>query len=265
MRPLLDLLYRLRFLLLFILLETVCVILIYNHATLRDNVVFTSAGTVSGAVRNVCKSVSDYFGLKDENARLANEIAGLRAELYELRDSLAEAVIPSGNDTIVVARVIDNVVNRNENFITINKGASDGVAPGMGVCADNGVAGVVYKVSDNYAVVMSLLNSNSKISCRVRSHNVFGFVRWTGGDTRSVSMTDLPSRPDIRKGDTIETSGFSESFRQGLVIGYVSDIDNTEDGQPRIVVRLASDLVSLGYVYINKGFFPEELSSLTEY
>ena len=45
----------------------------------------------------------------------------------------------------------------------------------------------------------------------------------------------------------------------------ITDIENTEDGQPRIVVRLASDLVSLGYVYINKGFFPEELSSLTEY
>lgn len=265
MRPLLDLLYRLRFLLLFILLETVCVILIYHHAGLRDNVVFTSAGAVSGSVRNVCRSVSDYFGLRDENERLANEIAGLRSELDELRDRLSEAALPAGDDTIVVARVIDNVVNRNENFITINKGAKDGVAEGMGVCAEKGVAGVVYKVSDNYAVVMSLLNSNSKVSCRVRNRDVFGFVRWNGGNTNSVSLTDLPSRPDIRQGDTIETSGFSESFRQGLVVGYVSDVTDTGDGQSHIDVRLAADLVSLGYVYINKGFFPEELDSLTEY
>lgn len=250
---------------LFLALEAVCMMLLHRHATMRDNVVFTTAGTVSGFVNRVSSSVSSYFSLRKENDRLSSEIASLRSQLYELRDSAEVASLPDAGEGFAVARVINNTINRQQNFITIDKGSGDGIAEGMGVCGLDGVVGVVYKVSRGYALVMPLLNRNSHISCKVIGQETFGFLSWNGGDPHIANLIDLPSRSGVAVGDTVLTSGYSSIFPKGLPIGKICSVNNDEIGNPEVFVELATDFSRLNYVYVNTNTVPDDLSEISDW
>ena len=263
MQTLLDFLVRFRYLLLFLFLETVCVILMSRHADMRDNVVFSTAGSVSGLVCELSSSVSDYFGLRTENRKLVEEIASLRAQLYELRDSAELAALPKRSDSSVsVARVIDNTVNRNRNFITIDKGSFDGIVPGMCVYESLGAVGIIYKVSHHYALVLPLINTDSNLSCKVRSEDCFGFLKWDGNDVRNSFLTDLPSHCGVEVGDTVETSGFSTVFPRGIPVGTVIDVRENDASSPQVTVRLAVDFSRLEFVYVGTDVVSSELTTL---
>lgn len=264
MRSPLDFLVKLRYLLLFLALEAVCMILLHRHATMRDNVMFTSAGTVSGFVNEISSTISSYFGLRKENDRLSAEIATLRSQLYELRDSAEIAGLPAVSDGFVVARVINNTLNRQQNYITIDKGSKDGISEGMGVCGLEGVVGVIYKVSSGYALIIPLLNRNSHVSCKVTGQDTFGFISWNGGDPHIAKLTDLPTRSGVAVGDTVLTSGFSSIFPKGLWIGTVCSVNDDETGNPEVFVELATDFSRLNYVYVNTMTVPEDLSELSD-
>lgn len=236
-------------------------VLISRHSGLRDNVAFTTASSVGGFVSTVGSSVSGYFGLKNENERLAGEVSELRGELYALRDYISRAGLPSycDADSVMVARVINNTVNRTQNYITIDKGSDDGLKEGMGVYESRGVVGIVYRMSSRYALVMPLLNTNSNISCSVKGRGSLGFLKWTGGDVYSALLTELPSRSGVSVGDTVVTSGFSKALPKDLLVGYVTSVGKADDGSPQVVVGLSVDFCDIGYVYISKGGLPDDL------
>lgn len=265
MQTLLDFLVKFRHLLLFLLLEAVCIVLMFRNADLRGNVVFSTAGSVSGLVCRTSSSIEDYFGLRKENSRLAEEISCLRSQLYELRDSaeLAALIPDESVYSVSAARVIDNTVNRNQNFITIDRGSIDGLAEGMCVYESAGAVGVIYKVSRHYALVMPLINTNSNISCKIRSKDSFGFLKWDGDDVHYSLMTDLPSRSGVQVGDTVETSGFSSVFPKGIPVGVVRRVRESDASSPEVMVELAVDFSRLQFVYVGTDAVSAELSELT--
>lgn len=264
MRSLLDFLVRIRFFLFLVLLEAVCMALISRHRELRDNVAFTTAGRVGGFVSTLSSSVTAYVGLKEENRRLAGEVAELRGELYILRDCLSLSELPSGGDSIFVARVINNSINRKQNYITIDKGSDDGLQEGMGVYDSRGVVGIVYRMSAGYALVVPLVNTNSNVSCSIKGRGSLGFLRWNGSDVYSASLTELPSRSGISVGDTVVTSGYSKAFPKDLPVGYVTSVGKAEDGSPLVIVGLSVDFSNLGYVYVGKGSLSDDIPEITE-
>ncbi len=62
------------------------------------------------------------------------------------------------------AKVINNSVNFQNNYFTIHRGEKQGIRKDMGVISPSGVAGTVIFTSENMAVVMSLLHSQSRQS-----------------------------------------------------------------------------------------------------
>ena len=262
MRTPLDFFIRLRSLLVFIVLEAVCMVLINRHNHLRDNVVFTTAGSLGGAVVNISSSVAGYFGLRAENDALARENARLLSELYMLRDSAELSLLPESSDSVLTARVCGNSVNRDQNFITIDKGSTDGIDDGMPVSNSDGVIGIVYRTGRHYSLVMPLINVKTNISARVRGDECFGFVKWNGGDIGSVLLTNLPSNSAVAVGDTIETSGFSSVFPKGVPIGLVTDVRKAEGAGLEVNVVPFADFARLGYVFVGLSRPSGELSEL---
>ena len=134
MRSLLDFLIRHSYVFLFILLETLSLVLLFGLNDRQNTAFLTSANSVSGTLFEWRTGVSQYFGLRKENARLADENALLREQLYALKDSGNTNFSKSmGTGGVVVARVIDNSVRRDDNYITIDKGRIDGVRQVPGV------------------------------------------------------------------------------------------------------------------------------------
>ena len=134
MRSLLDFIVRHSYVFLFILLETLSLVLLFGFNDRQNEAFMTSANVMSGTLLEWRTDVEHYFGLRKENAGLMEENARLRSLLYELTDSqYVETERRLSSEGVIVARVIDNSVRKDDNYITIDKGKRDGIAPGMGV------------------------------------------------------------------------------------------------------------------------------------
>ena len=187
-----------------------------------------------------------YLRLPEENAALVRRNIVLQQQNDLLRHgNLPKSLLRNG-DTIasftlpvnetgeaysqIEARIIDNSVRKRDNMLVINVGSDDGVAPEMGVVSGTGVVGIVSAVTSHYALVMSVLNSHSSISCRLRGTEYFGYLKWKGGSPLRACMDDVPRHAHIKKGDIVETSGFSAVFPAGIFLGRVAEIKNSSDG-----------------------------------
>ena len=175
-----------------LLLEGLSFVLLFQFNHYHQSVWVTSANGVIGRVYAWENSFLSYITLGQSNRDLMRRNLILEHNNEELRRQLAflhhdstlterlQAERLSGID-FVEARVISNSVLHRNNFLTINKGEADGVRSEMGVVCGTGIVGIVYMTSPHYSIVQPLLNSHSRISCRLRGSKYFGYLRWEGG------------------------------------------------------------------------------------
>ena len=264
MRSLLDFIVRHSYVFLFILLETLSLVLLFGFNDRQNEAFMTSANVMSGTLLEWRTGVEQYFGLRKENAGLLEENARLRSMLYELTDSqYVETERALSSEGVAVARVIDNSVRKDDNYITIDKGRRDGIAPGMGVYSSDGVVGSVMMAGNRYSIIMPVLNGNTSISCKIKGSESFGFLEWQGGDPYIAQVKDMPYHSAVRRGDTIVTTGFSSVFPEGIPVGAVTNVERSSNGYTlKISTRLAVDMSDLRWVYVHLRTADAEIDGL---
>lgn len=259
MRNLLNFLSRYSNLIVFILLEAVSVYLLTTAEGYHSSRLIGGIRGASTAIEGKISGVSDYIGLYDQNARLAAENMRLRNQVERYSHSLSIDSIKPEPDTLISdyeyisARVVNNSVNKQHNFITINKGKRDGLEPEMALIGPEGVAGIIVSVTDNFSYAMSVLNLEFRMSARLRKEGYYGSLQWDGHDTRKALLNEIPYHVSVAPGDTVETSGFSAIFPVGILVGTVSDIDESGGDFYTIIVDLSTDFRRLGFVYAVKS------------
>lgn len=271
MRALFDFFIRHGSAFLFVLLEGLSLLILFSFGDTRNLLIFSSAGTISGSIMKARSSIGQYFSLREENTGLALENAMLlervrqyEADSMEIVREQAEILLSNPEQT-VLARVIDNSVRHDDNYVTIDRGMIDGVEEGMGVYDSHGAVGIVMIAGSRYSIVLPILNSRTSISCRIKGSEQFGFLEWKGGNTYEALLVDVPYQSTVQLGDTIQTSGFSWAFPEGLMVGTVSWVEHRPNANTLdIGVTLASDLSNLGWVFVHQGSPDEELEALKE-
>lgn len=255
-------------LILFVVLEIISFSLIVNNDGYQQSVFFSSGNTVVASLYNINNSVNEYFRLKKsnedlvrENLILQNRLLQTEAQMADLENNLSvgKTLIPSANKhelRYISAKVINNSTNKQLNYITLNKGSKDGIRPDMGVVNQDGVVGIIAKVSENYAVVIPVLNANIHINGKFASNQYFGFVNWDGRDYRYAKFNDIARHVNFTAGDSIITTGYTQSFPEGIMIGTVDNFDiKKSDAYFNIKVKLAVNFRTLSHVkvidYIN--------------
>jgi rod shape-determining protein MreC len=118
----------------------------------------------------------------------------------------------------------------------------------MAVNSGDGVAGVVVGCSDNFSVAMSLLNLDFKLSARIKSNGYFGSLSWDGKNYRQAVLSEIPQHVIVSIGDTIETTGFSSVFPEGILLGTVSDFEKMGGDFYKIRISLITDFKKLHFV-----------------
>ena len=274
MRNLLNFLLKYNYWFLFILLEVICFVLLFRFNNYQQSVYFTSANVVTGKVYEVSGSVSSYFHLKSVNEDLLDRNMLLEQQIANLENALRERQVDSvivnsirnldnKDYQIFKAHVIRNSLNQADNYITLDKGSSSGIRPEMGVVDGNGVVGIVYKTSPNYSLVISVLNSKSSISCKIVGSEYFGYLKWEHGDSRYAYLKDLPRHAEFNLGDTVVTSGFSTVFPEGIMVGTVDDMSDSNDGLSYLLkIKLATDFGKLSDVRVVARTGQEEQKKL---
>lgn len=260
----------------FILLMTFSTILLVKNNPYQQTVYLTSANALSATVFNAFSSVTSYFHLKDINADLQDRNALLEMELINMRQELNEYKMMAGDTlmpsraevkdqySFVVARVISNSISERYNYITINRGSADGIKPEMGVIDQNGIVGIVNVVGRHSSRVISLLNTNLSLSCKLRGSEYFGSLVWDGKDSRYAMLQELPKHCEFNKGDTVVTSGFSAIFPEGLIVGTVeSKPKNASDNFVSLRIRLSTNFAQLSTVRAIDNKLKPELRRIT--
>ena len=250
-------------------LEVLCAWLIIQNNQYQSSKYFnTSNATIANAVAT-STSVKQYFGLRDINRELAEENAKLHQLLAKQKNILLESklsIVDSSklkSFTYTSAKVINNSTNFSKNYITINKGEADGIAPGMAVISAKGVVGKVKTVSKHYAVVISMLNIDEQVSSVIKSSNYFCTSQWDGLDPQLVELKYVPRHVKLRVGDTVATSGYNAVFPEGVMIGIIKKYELKEEALFHdIKVELAQDFAQLAYVDVVKNSFKKERDSV---
>ncbi len=265
----LQFLYKLRAFILFLVLEVVAIALIVSNNSPQGAAFFNSSSRMVGSVLETQNSIVDFFSLDEANEVLLSENAALLEQInvtYTKPDSTYFAMDSTFEATFDVlgARVISNSLRFAHNHITLNKGRAHGVKEGMGIFNQQGVVGRVKSVSENFAVGISLLNTDLLVSSKIKSSDVFGSVKWLGVDSKVAKLLYVPRHVQAQAGDSIITSGFNAVFPEGIAIGTILEVKNSEDNPNYLDIdlELSTDFSRVGYVYLVQNTQIPELDSL---
>jgi rod shape-determining protein MreC len=258
----------------FLLLEVLSGLLLFKYNSYQGSIWFTQANTAAAYVHEWEAKAFAYLRMPAENAELVQRNILLQHETDSLRHLLAEALKDSSatekkqntllqDIKLIPAHIVDNSVRNRDNLLVINAGSNAGVEPEMGVVSGTGVVGIVSAVTPHYSLVISILNSHSSISCRLRRTDYFGYLKWKGGNTLRAYMEDVPRHAHIKVGDIVETSGFSNVFPAGIFLGKVARIKNSSDGLAyELEILLGTDMSNLRHVNVISNLNKKELDSL---
>ncbi|RPH32353.1 MAG: rod shape-determining protein MreC [Bacteroidales bacterium] len=259
MNSLLRFLEKYYFLLLFLILEGFSIWLLVDHNYYQKASFGKLSRGVISVIDNQIRSISNYFHFKQtniefmvENVALRNEMEKLKNRLEANKSNLTDS-IGSVKYTYSTAKVVNNTINKQNNFITLNVGSNEGIQSEMGVITKDGIVGVVASVTKNFSTVISLLNTNLKVSAKHSRSGTFGSLYWDGVNYRETILSEIPQHVNLTQGDTIVTSGYSTIFPPNIPLGIIEEFE-LKDGSFYIVkVKLLSDFKRINNVYVIKS------------
>lgn len=257
MRNLLEFLAKYNHWFVFLILEVVSMVLLFQYNSYQGSAWFSSANAVTGKLYEWDANVETFFSLTKVNQKLTQRNAYLEQEVQKLSDSLVSVTKDSSiyhrdqfallrNYRLIPAKVVANSVDKPGNLMTIDKGSADGIHKDMGVISGMGVVGIVYLVAEHYAIVIPVLNTKSNISCMIQNRGYFGYLRWKGGVSDLAYLEEVPRHAHFKLGDYVVTSGYSAVFPPGVRVGRILHVFNSADGLSyRVQLRLSTDFARL--------------------
>jgi len=247
----------------FVLLEIFSIAMLSKYSKTHEAFFSSGINETTGKINSQFNRFYTYFSLKEINRQLSLENAALRDSLranFIVPDSTRKSI----NDTVRIdslvryrkfnylpAKVVGNTISSQTNYLTLERGTSQGVKRGMSVVGPEGIVGVIVDVSENYSKAMSLLHRNSKVSAMLKKDNVAGSIEWDGTDPTFLILKNIPKSSKVQKGDTVLTSTYSANFPSHLQVGTISAIiaDPTSNFYT-LKVKTATNFFSLQYVNI---------------
>ena len=253
--------------LLFIVLFSISIFLtIQSHSYHKNNFV-NSSNSITGGIYTIKSSITNYFNLREENEILIDENTRIRIQLESYKSKVVNQNIDTNSILskyyFVSAKVINNSFSKTKNKLTIDKGERDSIQLDLGVITSKGIVGIIDNVSNKYATIQSILNTNSQINAKLKNVKHFGSLVWNTEDPNVIQLIDIPRLAPVKIGDTIVTGGKSTIFPEGILIGAVIDFELTEDkNSQNLNIQLFNDMTNLQHVYIIDNLDSQEIINL---
>ena len=267
MRSIYYLISRFHVLILFVLLEIIALTLVFKSHKYQEVKFLNTSNFVAGNILGYVNSFYSFIHLGTNNKALMEENVRLKAQILYQNKYTADSSLPKNSEQYsfeyIPAKIVNNSINKNINYITLNKGTKDGIQKGLGVISSNGVVGVITNVSENFSVVMSVISIKSLIGVRHKNTNALGNLRWNGTDPYTLQVDNLSKTLPIKKNDTMVTAGFSSIFPPDIIVAKVKRLKPEESTSfYEMDVQLTNNINSLSYVYIVKNSKKKELEEL---
>lgn len=274
MHNLLDFVRKYSYFFLFMLLEVASLALLFRFNSYQGSVWFSAANSAVARIDGLYGNTIAYINLNEvnkdltaRNIQLQREAELLRSQLHQFTKdtTLTEQIMHEKlkDYTMIPATVVSNSNERDNNYLVIDKGTNDGIKPEMGVVGGGGVVGIVYLTAPHHSLVIPVTNRKSSISCRVRGQSYFGYLQWDGSSMRRAYVDDIPRYARVKKGEAVETSGYSSVFPPGIFVGRIRSISNSPDGQSyKLDVTLGTNFANLRDVEVVATPYKAEIDTL---
>ncbi len=271
MQQILSFFFKNKFFLLFLFLELIAIFFtIQSHSYHRSKFV-NSSNFVTGGLYDKINNFKEFILLKAENKRLSEENIHIKnllnlqnISLYGPDSSVIDTINYYQKFKYISAKVVNNEYRNNNNYLTLNKGSTNGVSSDLGVINTKGVVGITRSVSNRYTTVLSILNVNYQINVKLLNSDHFGSLSWDNRDYKTVQLLYLPIQSNIKIGDTILTGGKSTIFPEGIPVGTVKDFKTKNNNYEYINITLFNDMSAISYVEIIDNLDKLEIKTLEE-
>jgi rod shape-determining protein MreC len=251
-----DILYEFREYAILAVLIIVSLVLMAMNDNPQIKQIRAISTVIFGGMQEQLSFIPTYFGLKAENQLLHHINIELADETQRLREAKLEnlrlrqllglkAQLPY---ELIAARVVNKNLTLLRNTIAINVGSSDSIQQYMPVVSDGGLIGIVTAVTKHYSIVNILLNTEFRASGKVQRSRVDGIVMWDG---KTLSLKNVPKMRDVKVGDVVTTSEYSNTFPPDIRIGLVSDVREQPSSLFKsITIEPGVDFVKLETVFV---------------
>lgn len=168
-------------------------------------------------VDELTRRQADYDELKNQN--------DLYRRFFSISDSNADY-------TLEPATIIAHVPDDPSGSFIINIGQSQGITSGMPVITENGLVGIVGRVSERYCRVLTLMDPAVNIGVLDSTTLDTGILTGDAAmsEDNTARLTYLRLQSEAAAGDLILTSGYGEQIPQGLTVGYLSEVSLAATG-----------------------------------
>ncbi|MCK5882782.1 MAG: rod shape-determining protein MreC [Bacteriovoracaceae bacterium] len=194
---------------------------------------------VSSMKRGAGSFFDDYvanLNASQKNRDLTKEIANLQSELFRFTEVAKEnarlkELLQFGQEIKrkrVLAQIVAWDASSNFKSLRINKGASDGILLQSTVVTSEGLVGYVYRLTEHFADIVTILDANTRIDGiveRTRSHGII-----EGMSKQRCSMKYVTRTEPVELNDLVLTSGLGNVFPKGIRVGYVAQIERESYG-----------------------------------
>lgn len=184
----------------------------------------------TGWVREIFTNFGNIGGLQKENKELRSKVNELESEVARMSVSKKENEglkrdlgfkTDSGFETITAEITFFDPTNIRESII-IDKGANDGVKEKMAATSEGFLIGRVTEVYSNTAKIILISDPLSSVPALITDVNAAGLVQGQVGF--GLTINQVPQEIDMKKGQTIVTSGLGGEYPKGLILGKVENI-----------------------------------------
>jgi len=230
MQRLLNILTQFKEYVVLVLLVVVSLILLGANDNVQIRAIRTATVGVVGIFQRALAVIPNVFELKRENEILRQQNVNLSDEVNRLREARLENIrfrnLLGLREERPLALVAGDVISKSlhllRNTITINVGESEGIKTDLPIISEGGLVGRVLLASSHYAIGQLVLNKDFRASAKVQRSRVDGIVAWDGGDF--LQLNNVAKTQDVRPGDIVMTSEYSNIFPPNIEIGIVATV-----------------------------------------
>jgi rod shape-determining protein MreC len=216
---------------------------VFQRTSFAERVIIDLMAPVQSFVMSVERGVENYIEdyvmnlhASRENKNLHTKVLELQNELFSYKEQIKEndrlrQLIKYGIELPrkkIIARVVSWDSADDYKVVRINRGLKDGVKLQSVVASADGLVGYVYRLTDHYADVLTILDANNRVDGvveRLRSHGILE------GYSRGRCIMKYVNRTEpIILNDIVLSAGLGNVYPKGLKIGYISRIERESYG-----------------------------------
>lgn len=171
------------------------------------------------------------------------ELESKNQKLQELLDYVAP-----GTHRPIAAPVVGRSADHWWQQVTLGRGTQAGIQVGFIVTAPGGLVGRIISVTPNTSRVLLISDSTSVLGVTISRSRYMGFLR--GQSASHAVMQFFDKVPDVRRGDVVSTSLYSQIFPPGLPVGRVESVDLNKSPAPEAVISLLAPFPYLEWVLV---------------